>query len=307
MEYNNRIVSLNKCSIFLLAVLIFIVPVSATPSINISDGQISDIGGTTTLNLTLSGISNGICGYNITISLSNPGVPEIVSVEFPAWANLSNSSSLPSDSIWIKALDTKNETTFGNTNVLLATLTVRGDSQGSTEVIPTVNGLDDDNGSIITPTPIPGRVDVGKVDFILSLASGWNMVSIPIIPDNTTINHIFGQISTLNIRPVVTWQSPLFVPVNEVQAKIGYWVFTPSPINIEIIGTPITDKKLSLVSGWNMIGTTGLGNLDLTKIPNQVSQRLPVTWQSPIFTPIDQLVPGKAGWVFVTQTTEVEI
>jgi len=323
MRSNNRVVSLNKLSIFLLAVLIFIIPVYATPpssasndqiyvvggatTLNVANGQISVVGGTTTLNVALSGISNGLSGYNITIYLSNPEVAEIVSVEFPAWANISNISSLPSDSIWIKALDTNNVTQIGDTNVLLATLTIRGDSQGSTEVRPIVNQIDDDSGGIIAPTTIPGRVDVGKVEFNLSLTAGWNMVSVPIIPDNNTVNHIFGQISTLNIRPVSTWQFPSFIPVNQVQVKKGYWVFTPSPINIKIIGTPITEKNLSLISGWNMIGTTGLGNLDLTKIPNQVSQRPPVTWQFPSFTPINQLMPGKGAWVFVTKTTEVEI
>jgi len=196
MRFNNRIVSLNKLSIFLLAVLIFIIPVYATPPIsasngqisvaggpttlNVANGNISVVGGTTTLNVALSGISNGLSGYNITISLSNPEVAEIVSVEFPAWANLSNISSLHSDSIWIKALDTNNETKIGDTNVLLATLTIRGDSQGSSEVIPIVNQIDDDNGGLINAANVSGQLDVIPItvsDFAVNITPSSQTIS----------------------------------------------------------------------------------------------------------------------------------
>jgi hypothetical protein len=50
-----------------------------------------------------------------------------------------------------------------------------------------------------------------------------------------------------------------------------------------------------------------LENLNLTLIPNQTPQRPPVTWQSPMFVPINELEAGKAAWVFVMENTEVEI
>jgi hypothetical protein len=146
-----------------------------------------------------------------------------------------------------------------------------------------------------------------KISFTLHLKAGWNMVSIPIVPENSSVYEIFKGISTLDIRPVVTWQSPVFVQVTEIQPKVGYWVFTPQDMDIVVNGTPITDTNLTLKAGWNMIGTVGLENLNLSLIPNQVPQRPPVTWQSPIFVEVNSVSPGQAVWVFVTQDTEVEI
>ena len=148
---------------------------------------------------------------------------------------------------------------------------------------------------------------VEKIDFTLPLKAGWNMVSIPLIPDDSSVSVIFKDISTLSIRPVVTWENPLFVQVDQIEPKIGYWVFTPQNIDIIVTGMPIVDTNLSLKAGWNMVGTTGFDNFDLTFIPNQVSQRPPVTWENPLFVSINELVAGKASWVFVTQNTEVVI
>ena len=145
-----------------------------------------------------------------------------------------------------------------------------------------------------------------KISFTLQLKAGWNMVSLPLIPDNSSVYEIFKDLP-LNIRPVVTWQSPIFVPVDKIEPKRGYWVFTPEDINITILGTPINDTRISLKAGWNMVGTVGLQNLNLSLIPNQVPQRPAVTWESPIFVPVTEIKPGKSVWVFVTQDTEVEV
>ncbi|MBW9220023.1 S8 family serine peptidase [Methanothermococcus sp. SCGC AD-155-N22] len=150
-----------------------------------------------------------------------------------------------------------------------------------------------------------------KVSFTLELERGWNMVSLPLTPDNSSVYEIFKNITTLNNRPVVTWDPDTytFVPVDNIEPKRGYWVFTPSNINITVYGTPINDTRINLKAGWNMIGTVGLQNLNLSLIPNQVPQRPPVTWNGSgyIFEPVTEIEPGKAAWVFVTQDTEVEI
>ena len=133
------------------------------------------------------------------------------------------------------------------------------------------------------------------------------MVSLPIIPDNSSVSAIYGDISTLSIRPVVTWESPIFIQVDKIEPKKGYWVFTPLNMDIVVTGIPMTETNISLTAGWNMVGTTGLNNIDLTLIPNQVPQRPSVTWQSPTFVSINELEPGKAAWVFILSNTEVII
>ena len=173
------------------------------------------------------------------------------------------------------------------------------------------NGTDELNSGIELGEGVHSLLVVAeiteKVEFTLPLNAGWNMVSLPIIPDNSSVNTIFGEIPTLSIRPVVTWESPIFIQVDTIEPKKGYWVFTPANMNIAITGIPITETNVSLTAGWNMVGTTGLENMNLTIIPNQVPQRPSVTWQSPTFVSINELETGKATWLFVFSNTEVII
>jgi len=143
--------------------------------------------------------------------------------------------------------------------------------------------------------------------FSINLKAGWNMVSLPLIPDNRSVYAIFGSIPTLDTMPVVTWEAPSFVVVEEIEPKIGYWVFAPSDTTINIIGNPITNTTLILKAGWNMVGTVGIVNLSISDIPNQVPERPAVTWVAPSFVETDMIEPGKSAWVFVTADTTVTI
>jgi len=141
--------------------------------------------------------------------------------------------------------------------------------------------------------------------FSLKLEPGWNMVSLPLVPDNSSVYAVFGSIPTLDTMPVVTWEAPSFVVVEEIEPKIGYWVFTPAETTINVTGKPITNTTLILEAGWNMVGTAGMENLTISDIPNQVPQRPAVTWVAPSFVKTDVIEPGKSAWVFVTTDTIV--
>ena len=146
-----------------------------------------------------------------------------------------------------------------------------------------------------------------KQTFSLNLNAGWNMISLPLIPDNCSVHAIFGSIPTLETMPVVTWKSPSFVEVERIEPKIGYWVFTPTDTTINVTGNPIDNTTLILEAGWNMVGTVGLDNLTISDIPNQVPQRPAVTWVAPSFVETDVIEPGKSAWVFVTTDTSVTV
>ena len=136
---------------------------SSSPTLTVSDGQVYAIGETATINITLSKAPNGLSGYNISISLSNASVAEIISVSFPDWATLHSNSSLPADSAWIKAADINDKIKSGE-NITLAILTIRGDNYGDTEIAATVTKMDDDDGNPINPS-----IKYGKFDPSLSL------------------------------------------------------------------------------------------------------------------------------------------
>jgi len=141
------------------------------------------------------------------------------------------------------------------------------------------------------------------IEHCVNLNAGWNMVSLPMNPNNNSVQAIFGSIPTLATMPVKTWVSPLFITVEEIESKVGYWVFTPAATRICVTGKPITNTTLNLKAGWNMVGTFSMENVTIAEIPNQVSICPTVTWISPSFVETDVIEPGKCAWVFVTQDT----
>ena len=111
--------------------------------------------------MTFSEAPEGLSGYNITVRLSNGSVAEIISVEFPAWATLHDNSTIPADSVWLKAADLNKQIESNARDVILATLTIRGDEIGNTEIIADINIMEDDDGNPIYPSVKNGNFIVG--------------------------------------------------------------------------------------------------------------------------------------------------
>ena len=129
--------SKNKlCAMFLASLLVVSIgtAVASSPVVDVGNGQIDTIGSTTTVNITLNEAPNGLSGYNLTVSLSKPSIAEIISVSYPSWATLHDNSTLPADSIWMKAADLLEQVESGATNIRLGALTFRGDEEGTSVV-----------------------------------------------------------------------------------------------------------------------------------------------------------------------------
>ena len=129
----------------------------------VESGQVDAVGKVTTINLTLSEVPGGLSGYNITVRLSNGSVAEIISVDFPGWATLYDNSTLPADAVWLKAADLMDQIKRNATDVILATLTIRGDEIGNTDIIADINKMDDDDGNPIYPSVRNGTFIVGPL------------------------------------------------------------------------------------------------------------------------------------------------
>lgn len=138
---------------------------SSYPVLEVSDGQVYAIGETATINITLSEAPNGLSGYNLSISLSNASVAEIISVSFPGWVTLYSNSSLPADSVWIKAVDLNDKIKSNDTNITLASITLICNGKGKTDLVITVTKMDDDDGNPINVSASTGLIEVVKACF----------------------------------------------------------------------------------------------------------------------------------------------
>jgi PKD repeat protein len=133
------------------------ITVNGAPSISVSPASQSFLPATTReYQIVIDGVPNGLAGYDLKVHLTNPQVAEITNVVYPSWAGMSIVPNLPSDMIKIGAADINNQVNGGATNVLLATITVRGDSVGTTPIQLQAIHLDADGGHPIVPKIVNG-------------------------------------------------------------------------------------------------------------------------------------------------------
>ncbi len=147
-------------TVLLLAVVVaggLIMPASAE-TISIVPSSASVLPGSpTTFQISLDSAPAGISGYQFRFSLSNPVVAEITGVTYPSWVKINETVGVPSDSVTVTGIDLGEAVLAGATNVPFGSVTVRGDSVGSTNMVIEVLKLDTHEGNrlSITVDPVP--------------------------------------------------------------------------------------------------------------------------------------------------------
>ncbi len=118
------------------------------------------------------------------------------------------------------------------------------------------------DGSIATGDYLPLVLDSGDVLVTLSLAEGWNLVSIPVAVGDNTAAEVFT-----NIKPalICTWdpESGCYDElIDESVVEIGraYWIAVTAEHagKVVIAGVPLADPgayELAVLDGWNMVGS----------------------------------------------------
>ena len=107
-------------------------------------------GSTGSVPLTASSLPNGFSGAQLTISVSNPEVASITGVSFSDAVGLTESSiSNDGSSATIRMADVDTNVQSGAMYVPLATLDVRANSGGTTDVAVSIEQMDDETGNAI--------------------------------------------------------------------------------------------------------------------------------------------------------------
>lgn len=189
--------------------------VSGVAAVNLATGslQIGSVGETVSVPIVLDSASDGISGYRITASLSNPSVATITAVEFPAWASLKSASTLPSAQVVLQGVDLSQQVPLGGANVVLATLTVKGTATGSTGIVITPDtsmGIQNRNGDLYPVTVQPGTLTVGTPSPGVPTQIPTSAVSTPVttIVAPTTIPTVIVP------PPITTVVSPPSIPTS---------------------------------------------------------------------------------------------
>ena len=256
---------------------------SYDPVVDIEDGEIDTIGSTIVVNITLDTAPNGLSGYNMTISLSEPGVAKIVGVEFPSWAAVNDNSTLPADTFWMKAVDLMNQTIPGDTNINLGKLTVRGDAQGECNITATVTAMDDDKGNQINPSVDPGILTVAKAE--VSIPGSTSVVMNDTARVNITLDrapsglagyNITVSLTNTTIAEIVSVEFPSWATLhsNSTLPADSFWMNATDVDNLIVSGATSVSLGTFIIRG----DAEGTGDIiiTVTSMNNDESYSVPL-------------------------------
>jgi len=137
------------------------------------------------------------------------------------------------------------------------------------------------------------------------LDPGWNLVSLPLTPDDPLPAAVFPAVET----PVWGWDGRRYQPVHELTAYTPVWIFTDKTTDCTVDGLAAEDSDTTPVEpGWNLLGPKGNVMLGTTsRGPAAVAawdaagQRY--AWLGPE-TPLD---PLRGYWFFADSATSLDL
>jgi hypothetical protein len=223
---------------------------------------------------------------------------------------------------------TDNTATFTTTSPISKATTVTVIIKGGTSGATDADGVQlDSNGD--------GKLDGSDGDKVfsftvastitktLSLAAGWNLISFPIEPINTSISTLFKDIAN-NI--LIIWAYPgqiwkFYDPKDEegstlttMESGKGYWVKTNNSAETTITGN-VANTSTALLFGWNLVGFSKSSKTSATDVLNGISNKYSIMWAYPgqvwkFYDPKDvegstqtDFNPGIGYWIKTTEAT----
>ena len=174
--------------------------------------------------------------------------------------------------------------TISNSGTSVVTITPNNPLEDNTTYTITLNGVADLNGNSL---PLYDDIKfTTATNYSVELnnnGSGWNLISLPVVPSNTAIATVLGDAAD-DIDAVWTYDPTnpnavngwlVFVPGNPegtnnltlMTTGFGYWVSVTGNANLSGSGTlliagPTPPPSRALQTGWNLIGYYQLPNED---------------------------------------------
>ncbi len=233
--------------------------------------------GETTVTASYNGPSGLVSG---TVNVTFTATPKTISV-------VSSLSSVPADgvtqsTITVTILDNNNPIDGGTVNfstnlgVLISNSEVSNvDGEASVTITSSAIGL----ATIIISYNTGDETisDTAEVDFTgevttynIPLSTGWNLISLPLIPENTTIENVLADINgdvdivwyyNANAGSWLNYKPEIGGNLTTMEDGKGYWIFMNNTDTLTIIGSempaggPEEPTSYSVVGNkWNLIG-----------------------------------------------------
>jgi hypothetical protein len=156
----------------------------------------------------------------------------------------------------------------------------------------------------------------------IQLNSGWNLISLGVVPVNSSIDYIVRDIkwkliiikSFDNGGKTYDPGNPLFSSLKNMDEKHGYWVKMNQSANLTVIGNTNFTKTINLSQNWNLIGYLCNYNRNVTDLFSGVMNSVIIikgfengnglTYDpnNPLFSTLKQQKPRYGYWVKMNQS-----
>jgi len=192
------------------------------------------------------------------------------------------------------------------------------------------------SGNIITGGDYLPLVQILILQFEIKLESGWNLISLPLMPEDTSITSL---LSPINGNYSIVWEynasntsdhwkkydpsTPFGNDLTTMEPGKSYWIMMISYDILNVSGTIPESTDIELWSGWNLIGYNSLNPQTITDALSSINGNYNIVWaynasdsidhwkkydpNTPFGNDLANMEPGKGYWILMTTDDILEI
>ncbi|GAB4408076.1 MAG: hypothetical protein Kow00123_21070 [Anaerolineales bacterium] len=178
------------------------------------------------------------------------------------------------------------------------------------------------------PVPDLGAYERQQGAASVALAAGWNLASIPIVPESTAITDVLasiaGKYAVVHAWDAVAqdWRTynPALPPQGQTLAaldeKTAFWILMTEPATLTVQGTPPSATSQTLYAGWNLVAYPSATPRPVADALAGIAGKYTIVWGydagepqpwrhynpgAPFGNDLAVLEPGRGYWVRATE------
>ncbi|MBT3376368.1 MAG: hypothetical protein HN742_11620 [Lentisphaerae bacterium] len=141
-------------------------------------------------------------------------------------------------------------------------------------------------------------IRVGPQEFTLHVRSGWNMVSLPIVPFEP-LDELLGRVSS---GVAWAWRDGSYDRVRTAEPGVGFWLYCESDAELSFVGDPTSREDVELAPGWHL-----LGSVNDRDVPEATGVGAVFEWRKAAYGRAPDLRNGSAYWFLITEETRLSL
>ncbi len=157
-------------------------------------------------------------------------------------------------------------------------------------------------------------------NYTIPLTAGWNLISIPVVPENTSLQSVLASIEG-NYSVVYAWigggwrrSTDNRNPLAEIVPEYGYWIYMTAQDTLELNGTVPSSTTININPGWNLVGYPSFTSRDITTVLSSIDYSIVYAWTGNGWKrstdprdPLTQMDTGYGYWIYANSAGSYEV